>query len=115
MMFTTSNQWVLIGLTSYGIGCASARTAGVYTRVAYYQSWISTNTGNSYTLATSSNSANINPSSTSTTTSTATMQQPSTSTTVTNVIVSVGNQISHFPIFTLILSSSVLLAFKFTV
>ena len=58
-MFTTSNQWVLIGLTSYGIGCASPTTAGVDTRVAYYQSWISTNTGNSYTLATSSNSATI--------------------------------------------------------
>ena len=42
MMFTTSSQWVIVGLTSYGIGCANASYAGVYTRVAYYQSWIAT-------------------------------------------------------------------------
>ena len=61
MMFTTSNQWVLIGLTSYGIGCARAAYAGVYTRVAYYQDWIRTTTSGAYTNATSSVSANINP------------------------------------------------------
>ncbi|CAF1477615.1 unnamed protein product, partial [Rotaria magnacalcarata] len=61
MMFTTSNQWVLVGLTSYGIGCARAAYPGVYTRVAYYQDWIRTTTSGAYTNATSSVSANIDP------------------------------------------------------
>ncbi|CAM2712139.1 unnamed protein product [Rotaria socialis] len=61
MMFTTSNQWVLVGLTSYGIGCARAAYPVVYTRVAYYQDWIRTTTSGVYTNATSSVSANIDP------------------------------------------------------
>ena len=61
MMYTTSQQWILVGVTSYGVGCARANYAGVYTRIAAYQSWIATVTGNAYTSATSSNSANINP------------------------------------------------------
>jgi secreted trypsin-like serine protease len=44
MMFTTSQQWVLVGLTSSGIGCAEASYSGMYTRVAAFQSWISANT-----------------------------------------------------------------------
>lgn len=58
MMFTASGQWVLVGLTSYGIGCARAAYAGVYTRVAYYQTWIATTTENAYFNATLSNSGN---------------------------------------------------------
>ncbi|CAF3711820.1 unnamed protein product [Rotaria sp. Silwood1] len=61
MMFTTSNQWVLVGVTSYGIGCARASYAGVYTRVAYYQDWIRITTSGAYTNATSSISAGIDP------------------------------------------------------
>ncbi|CAF3204398.1 unnamed protein product, partial [Rotaria sp. Silwood2] len=57
MMFTTSSQWELVGVTSYGIGCARAAYAGVYTRVAYYQDWIRITTGGTYTNATSSTSA----------------------------------------------------------
>jgi secreted trypsin-like serine protease len=34
MMFTSSNQWMLVGLTSYGVGCAEAAYSAVYTRVA---------------------------------------------------------------------------------
>jgi hypothetical protein len=41
MMFSSTNQWILIGLTSSGIGCASANYSGLYTRVAAFQSWIS--------------------------------------------------------------------------
>ena len=41
MMFNSNSQWVLIGLTSSGIGCARATNAGLYTRVAAFQSWIS--------------------------------------------------------------------------
>jgi secreted trypsin-like serine protease len=47
MMFSSNNQWILIGLTSYGYGCAQPAYAGVYTRVAAYQDWINAtmNTG----------------------------------------------------------------------
>lgn len=48
MMFTPSNQWVLVGVTSYGQGCARAEYSGIYTRVAVYESWINSVTGGSY-------------------------------------------------------------------
>ncbi len=60
MIFTQSQQWELVGLTSYGIGCAEPNYAGVYTRVAAFQSWIASTTGNAYTIPSSSNPANIN-------------------------------------------------------
>ncbi|CAF1570570.1 unnamed protein product [Adineta steineri] len=62
MMFTTSNQWELVGLISYGSKCAEAEAMGVYTRVAYYQSWIKQTTSNAYINPTSSDSAKIAPS-----------------------------------------------------
>ncbi|CAF1143889.1 unnamed protein product, partial [Adineta steineri] len=34
MMFSSSSQWVLVGLTSNGLGCAEAAYSGIYTRVA---------------------------------------------------------------------------------
>jgi secreted trypsin-like serine protease len=40
MMFTPSNQWIVVGITSNGIGCARAEYAGIYTRVVYYLNWI---------------------------------------------------------------------------
>ena len=61
MMFTTSNQWVLVGLTSYGDGCARANAMGVYTRVAAYQDWIRQTTSGAYLNPASSVSARINP------------------------------------------------------
>ena len=54
MMFTSSNQWVLIGLTSNGIGCAEALYSGVYTRVAAFQDWINGYTNGSSTVVVSS-------------------------------------------------------------
>lgn len=40
MMFTSANRWMLVGITSFGIDCATANYSGVYTRVAYFQDWI---------------------------------------------------------------------------
>ncbi|CAF2518121.1 unnamed protein product [Rotaria sp. Silwood2] len=51
MMFTTSNQWVLVGLTSSGIGCARSSYSGLYTRVAVYKDWIISYTNDSFWLA----------------------------------------------------------------
>ncbi len=40
MMFSSNNQWVLVGATSNGIGCAEAAYSGVYTRIAAFEGWI---------------------------------------------------------------------------
>ncbi|CAF1018265.1 unnamed protein product [Rotaria sp. Silwood1] len=40
LMFTSSNVWEQVGITSVGYGCARAYYPGIYTRVAAYQSWI---------------------------------------------------------------------------
>jgi hypothetical protein len=40
MIFTSSEQWVLVGLTSYGYGCAQPGYSGVYTRIPAYVNWI---------------------------------------------------------------------------
>lgn len=65
MAFTTSNQWVLIGATSSGVGCARQGYAGIYTRIVNYQSWINSNTGGQFTNPTSSvltsSTTEINP------------------------------------------------------
>jgi secreted trypsin-like serine protease len=47
MMFTTNNQWILVGLTSYGAECADPLYSGVYTRVAAFQNWIESYTNES--------------------------------------------------------------------
>lgn len=39
-MFSSSNRWVLVGLTSGGYGCALPDFSGVYTRVAPFTDWI---------------------------------------------------------------------------
>jgi secreted trypsin-like serine protease len=59
MMFTSSNQWVLIGLTSNGIGCAEAAYSGIYTRVAAYQTWLNTNTNGAVSIVTTSASTPV--------------------------------------------------------
>jgi secreted trypsin-like serine protease len=40
-MLFSNGQWILVGITSYGTGCALADHPGVYTRVSYYDTWIS--------------------------------------------------------------------------
>ncbi len=53
MLFNASNQWVLVGLTSNGVGCARSTNMGVYTRVAYLQDWINStmNSANRYKVS----------------------------------------------------------------
>lgn len=48
MIFNIKRQWVLVGITSYGFGCARKEYAGVYTRVAAYDDWIQQHTNGSY-------------------------------------------------------------------
>jgi len=55
-MYTSSDQWVLVGLTSFGQGCAEAAYSGVYTRVAAFESWIESNTNDSYSTVSFSHS-----------------------------------------------------------
>ena len=40
-----NTEWLLIGITSWGNGCANAGYPGVYTKLSYYVNWIVTNTG----------------------------------------------------------------------
>ncbi len=42
MKFTSSKQWVVAGVTSFGKGCGRAEYSGVYSRVAVYSDWINT-------------------------------------------------------------------------
>ena len=55
MMFDyLTRRWILVGLTSSGIGCALPTNAGLYTRVAAFQDWI-----NATMIATYSHQASI--------------------------------------------------------
>lgn len=40
LMLTYNRTWQIVGITSYGEGCARARKPGVYTRVSVYRAWI---------------------------------------------------------------------------
>lgn len=48
MMLTTSKQWILVGITSFGLACALPGFPGVYTRVAVYHDWIQSNTNGTF-------------------------------------------------------------------
>lgn len=61
MMFTLSNQRVLVGLTSNGIRCAQANYIGLYTRVAAFENWLRSHVNNSFSVPINSTAPSIHP------------------------------------------------------
>ncbi|KAK7080361.1 hypothetical protein SK128_020788, partial [Halocaridina rubra] len=43
MMCSEGDKWVLVGVVSFGTGCARANSPGVYSRMNHYKEWIFTN------------------------------------------------------------------------
>jgi secreted trypsin-like serine protease len=37
---SAQKRWLLAGVTSFGLGCADPRYAGVYTRASAYRDWL---------------------------------------------------------------------------
>ena len=61
MIFTLSNQWVLVGLTSNGVKCGGKDYMGVYTRVAAFEDWLRSNTNGSFTTPRDLTPSDIHP------------------------------------------------------
>ncbi|UJR17501.1 hypothetical protein I4U23_004396 [Adineta vaga] len=51
MMYTSSRQWTVVGLVSYGIGCDGTYPS-VYTRVSNYLDWIKSNVEDAIVIST---------------------------------------------------------------
>jgi secreted trypsin-like serine protease len=45
---SAQKQWVLAGVTSFGLGCADPRYSGVYTRASAYRNWLKTVIGDQF-------------------------------------------------------------------
>lgn len=41
LVYERDDRWTLLGLTSFGEGCARANYPGIYTDVGYHLQWIS--------------------------------------------------------------------------
>ncbi len=87
MMFTSIQQWVLVGITSYGHGCAQAEYSGIYTRVVYYLDWIrSMNVSDAVTVSEATTTTTTASTSTTTTATTTRV----TTTTITTAIITIA-------------------------
>lgn len=47
LMWPSGPQYYLVGIVSFGVGCAQAAYPGVYTRVSTFMEWIVNNMNNS--------------------------------------------------------------------
>ena len=56
-------QWMIAGITSYGVGCGLSNYAGVYTRVAMYVDWIKSVVGDDGVIIAGDNSGQLGTSS----------------------------------------------------
>ena len=52
LMAFVNNHWILVGLTSSGVGCARAGYLGLYTRVSAFVSFIESNVNRSIFVST---------------------------------------------------------------
>ncbi len=63
LMMFVERQWQLVGVTSYGPGCALEGFSGIYTRIAYYHSYIEQIINSNHTNSSTTSAANIGQSS----------------------------------------------------
>ena len=60
MMFSPSQQWIVVGIAAASYGCALANYSAIFTRVTYYLDWIySMNVSDAITVDTTTTTATV--------------------------------------------------------
>ena len=77
-MFGPSQQWILVGVTSNGVGCARPEYSGIYVRVATFEDWIKLYTNSSVWVESGTDSDNDTTSTMTTSMSTGSWQSTRT-------------------------------------